>query len=128
MYNVSGDNLRNIAEGLAQLAAHDRELRYNRNQDERYEIALRVTNEAMPFYRTHMPEELQAEIQQVVNPSELEKTCLEIIRVHDEQRDAKSQYIPSNRDSYRTVRDGRATAPSQVDSVPKWLRWIFRLQ
>jgi hypothetical protein len=78
-YLLTGSHLRDMAEGLAQLAGLGALLCNITEPKERYRIALLVKEEALPFYRAKLPKSIQEVIELRVKSGELEQTCLNII-------------------------------------------------
>lgn len=78
-YILTGSTIRNIAEAFGQLGTLRMQLDSTTDPEKKYKIALRVRDEALPFYRENMPAEIAGVTRQIVNPGILEEKCLKII-------------------------------------------------
>ncbi|HKZ34110.1 MAG TPA: hypothetical protein VJ142_02640 [Candidatus Nanoarchaeia archaeon] len=78
-YEVSGIQIRDIAESYAWLALLYDRLQRASDPQKRVEIAKSVINEALPLYNRVLPKNLDYLPRQLVNPDALERTCKEIL-------------------------------------------------
>jgi hypothetical protein len=82
-YELSGTQIKDIAECYAYLALLSYELKNEAYGPRKVEIARTVINEVLPLYRDSLPKEMSLLPRQQVNPDALEQTCKEILERTD---------------------------------------------
>ena len=78
-YELTGRQIRDIAEGYAYLAILDRDLKNESRPGEKEKIARKILREALPHYRGSIPQDLDYVPRSQVDPGALEETCMKIL-------------------------------------------------
>jgi len=78
-YELSGKQIRDIAESYAYLACLYQSLNLEQDPEKRVQIAREVLNEGLPNYRKVMPKDLDYKPRRQVNLNMLEETCQDIL-------------------------------------------------